>query len=293
MKLLWTIPIAWVALAQAPSDLFDKAPPDVDNSLRERVKGFYQCHIDGTYRKAEKFVHEESQETFYQMHKQKYDSCETLRINYSENFTKAVVTQVCKGNWNISGNDLKVSMPISTIWTRTEGGGEWFWRHSPPAQLPTPFGPMDHQAAAKTSGAAGGTGSSGGPPKVTGGISMPTDIKAAGEMLMKQVTADKSEVKLSSYEPSEDTIVVTNKSGGTVRAKYEFEGVVPGFKAEFDKSEIPPGHQATLKFTMNPKDRVAKPTLQTRILIEPLMQQFLVKVTFAIPPEIEKQIPKK
>lgn len=290
MKLLWTIPFALpltlvAALAQAPADLFEKAPPDVDQSLRERVTAFYQCHIDGAYRKAEKYVAEESQDYFYQIQKQRYDSCETLKIAYSDNFTKAIVTQVCKGNWNISGSDVKVQMPLSSTWARKDGG-EWFWKHVPPAQTPSPFGNFDYNGTAKTAPSAGET-------KKFGGLNIPTDMKAAGEMLLKQVTVDKMEIKLSSYEKSEDAIVVSNNSGGTVQLAFEYEAVVPGLKVELDKKELPAGGKANLKLTMTPKDRVAKPTLYTRLVVEPLLQQFPIRITFAIPPEIEKLIPKK
>lgn len=269
---------AFAALAQT-SDLFEKAPPDVDQSLRSRVKVFYQHHIDGTYRQAEKLVADESQDYFYQVQKQRYDSCEMIRIAYSENFSRAIVTMACKGKWNISGNDLNVSMPLSSSWKR-ENGGEWFWHHVQAQKMPTPFGEMDHTAVGRVK-------------KEPAGLQIPTDMKAAGEMLLKQVKIDKSAVKLSSYEKSEDTILITNNSGGTVTAKFEYEAVVPGFKGQIEKQEIGPGQTTSLKLTMLPKDRVAKPTIMGRIVIEPLLQQFEVTVTFGIPPEIEKLLPKK
>ncbi len=290
MKLLWTIAVVTVAgLAQAPADLFEKAPPDVDNSLRERVKAFYQCHIDGTYRKAEKYVAEESQDFFYQIQKQRYDSCELLKIVYADNFTKATVTQVCKGKWNINGDERSVSMPLSSGWVRKEGG-EWFWQHIPAQQVPTPFGQMDYSAASKEKGGAGPNASK---PASPTGLGIPTDMKSAAEMLMKQVVVDKTEVKLSSYEKSSDTITITNNTGGAVKLSFDYEAVVPGFKAELEQKEVPAGGKTTLKFTMVPKDRVAKPTLNTRILVEPLFQQFPVTIVFGIPPEVEKLIPKK
>ena len=49
---------------------------------------------------------------------------------------------------------------------------------------------------------------------------------------------------------------------------------------------------AVLKINCEPKDRSAKPTLTARITVEPTNQVFTVRVTFAIPPEVEKQIPK-
>lgn len=283
MKPLFLFSLAALgAFSQTPAaaDLFEKAPPDVDQALRGRVKEFYQHHIDGTYRKAEKMVAEESQDYFYQVQKQRYDSCEFVKISYKESFTRAVVTMACKGKWNINGNEMAVSMPLSSSWKR-DNGGDWFWHHIPPQTLPTPFGEMNHQAA-----------NLGKKPEGSGGLQIPADMKAAGELLLKQVTVSKQDITLKSYEKSEDEIVVTNGSGGAVKLTFEYEAVIAGFKAEFDKKEIGPGEKAILKISINPKDRVAKPSMIARIFVEPLMQQFQIKIQFAIPPELEKDLPK-
>jgi hypothetical protein len=283
MKPFFLLPLAaaMAAIAQTPpaADLFEKAPPDVDQALRARVKEFYQHHVDGTYRKAEKMVAEESQDYFYQIQKQRYDSCELIRIAYKESFTQSTVTMACKGKWNINGNEMSVSMPLSSSWKR-DSAGNWVWYHVQPQKMPTPFGEMDHRAAL------------GGKPEGPGGLQIPTDMKAAGELLMKQVKVSKQDITLSSYEKSEDEIVVTNGSGGLVKLDFQYEAIIPGFKAEFGKKELGPGEKTTLKLTMTPKDRVAKPSLIARILVEPLLQQFQVKIQFAIPPELEKELPK-
>lgn len=284
--------VFFAAFSLLGQDLFDKAPPDVDEALRQRVKEFYQCHVDGTFRKAEKYVAEESQEFFYQVQKQRYESCETLKIAYTAEFTKATVTQVCKGKWNIGGNDMNVSMPLSSQWVRNKDNGQWFWIHLQAQEVDSPWGRMKYDAALKSPDGTPGTGAQIGGP-VLGTMKIPTDIKAANEMLAKQVTVDKEKIQLSSFEKSSDKITVVNNSGGKVKVKFEYEAVVPGFTAKFDKEELNPGETAILSLHMNPKDRVAKPTIQGRLLVESLLQQFPVTITFAVPPEVEKMLPKK
>ena len=39
--------------AQPASDLLEKAPPHIDKLLRERVRFFYQAHVDGKFRLAD------------------------------------------------------------------------------------------------------------------------------------------------------------------------------------------------------------------------------------------------
>ena len=80
---------AVVAAQTKPTDVFEKAPPDVDNALRERVAKFFQAHIEGKFRQAEAVIAEDSKDFYYNMEKQRYLGFEIVRINYSENFTKA------------------------------------------------------------------------------------------------------------------------------------------------------------------------------------------------------------
>lgn len=284
--------LLFAAFSLSGQDLFDKAPPDVDEALRQRVKEFYQHHVDGTFRKAEKYVAEDSQEFFYQVQKQRYDSCELLKIAYKDDFTKATVTQTCKGKWNIGGNDMTVSMPLSSQWVRDKENGTWFWIHMQAQEVDSPWGRMKYDAALKSPDGTPGTGAQIGGPML-GTMKLPTDVKAANEMLAKQVTVDKEKIELSSFQKSSDRITVVNNSGGKVQVKFEYEAVVPGFIAKFDKEELAPGEKAILSLDMVPKDRVAKPTIQGRILIESLLQQFPVTITFAVPPEVEKLLPKK
>src|ERR1044071_4289257 len=83
--------------AQAPADLFQKAPPAVDQALRERIARFYQLHVDSKFRQAESLVAEDSKDFFYSANKPKYLGFEIKQIIYSDDFTKAravVITQM-------------------------------------------------------------------------------------------------------------------------------------------------------------------------------------------------------
>ena len=60
---------AVVAAQTKPTDIFEKAPPEVDNALRERVSKFFQAHVDGKFRLAEEVIAEDSKDFFYNMEK--------------------------------------------------------------------------------------------------------------------------------------------------------------------------------------------------------------------------------
>src|ERR1700682_756304 len=89
--------IAWaLASGQDNSDLFEKAPPPIDEALRARVTQFYQAFTSGKFREAYPLVAEDSQDAFFAASKDTLKSCEILRIRYSDNFTKADVVEACK-----------------------------------------------------------------------------------------------------------------------------------------------------------------------------------------------------
>src|SRR5688572_16111719 len=88
------------AFAESPTAVFDKAPPQVENALRERIAKFFEAHISGKFRLAEQVVHDDSQDIFYNSQKQKFISYEIVKIDYSENFTKATVVTAVEMDWH-------------------------------------------------------------------------------------------------------------------------------------------------------------------------------------------------
>src|SRR4051812_10671921 len=75
---------------------FNRPPKDVDEALRARILAFFQYHVTGEYRKAEALVAEDTQDYFYDHNKPKYLSVEILRVDYSDNFTKAKAVVLCE-----------------------------------------------------------------------------------------------------------------------------------------------------------------------------------------------------
>src|ERR1700732_4926641 len=98
MKLLSLCPFligGVLALGQDNSDLFDKAPPPIDEALRARVAQFYGAYTSGKFKDAYPLVAEDSQDAFFAASKDMLKSCEVLRIKYAEDFTKADVVEAC------------------------------------------------------------------------------------------------------------------------------------------------------------------------------------------------------
>lgn len=270
------------AYAQAPAEpaTAEPAPPEVDAALRARVNTFFQAHVDGKYRKADEVVAEDSKDFYFAATKPKYLSYEIVRINYSENFTRATAVVACKNDWFLHGEKRVVTLTIPSTWKLE--GGQWWWYIVPVREQLTPFGIMHKENPNAPAAAAAG-----------GAIpALPGDPKVLAERILSSVQADKSEVQLSSFEPSSAEVHVKNGMPGPVTLRVDVDGAFPGFSASVDKETLPAGETAVVTFTCKPNDRVAKPTLTARIYVEPVSRVLPIKLTFAIPPEVEKMLPK-
>ncbi len=257
--------------AQSPADLFEQAPPHLDSALRERVKKFYQAHVDGKFRLADQYVAEDSKDAFFEAEKIRYKSFELIRIAYSEKFTRAAVTVTCETEMLVGLQRVPVKVPLTTRWKLENG--EWFW-YLPPrgAVVTTPFGTM--KAGEET-------------PQ---GARLPTSLPDL-DTLMRQVKADRTEVRLSSYEAAAEEVRITNETGGSITL-YAVYNAFPGFMAHLNKTTLANGESAVLRLECKPIDKSPKPATEIRIDVEPLGGTIPIRVTFTVPPEAEAKLPK-
>ncbi len=257
----------------------DKAPPELDKALRARVSQFYQAHVDAKYRLADLVVSEDSKDLFFAAPKPKYDGFEIVRINYWPDFSKAEAVVATKGSWYIRGQKMPVTMPLTSNWKVVDG--QWFWYVVPVKEYATPFGPMHRDNADSPAAPA------------TAVAAIPGDPRVLAEQILSSVKVDLNEVMLSSYEPATAQVHVSNGMQGNITLRADIDGAFPGLSLEFDQTTIAAGKAATLTIKCDPKDKAAKPTLTARIYVDPTNQIIPVKLMFAIPPEIEKMIPKE
>lgn len=265
--------------AEAPEG--PKAPPEVEAALRERVNFFYQAHVDGKFRVADRVVAEDAKDAFFAAPKQRYISFEIIRLNFKDDFQKAEAVVKCLGNWAVKGQMMKVNMVMTSLW-RVENG-QWFWYTLPPGEMQTPFGTMFKDMDPNKAEAA----------RQSPVMAIPRDPQAAAAAILSAVKADKSELMLSSFEKSSGEVKIKNGLGGSIHLRAEIDGRFPGLTFQLDKTEVKGGEEATLKVAAEPKDRTPKPVLVARVYVEETNQVLEVKLLFAVPPEIEQQIPKE
>lgn len=255
--------------AQSPAELFEKAPPQLDNALRARVTKFYQSHVEGKFRVADQVVAEDSKDAFFAANKTRFKAFEITKITYSDQFTKARVLTTCDSEFLAGATLVPVKMPITTLWKLVDG--EWFWYVEPRSEvIETPFGKM---SAGK------------------GGSAAFANRMPSAATILGQVTVDRTEVKLSSYEPASAEVTVSNRMPGAISLSLSYNKF-PGFEARLDRKDVAGGESAKILIECKPADKAPKPTLTLELRVDPTGRTIPIRVVFAVPPEIEKKLPK-
>ena len=241
--------------AQAPADLFNRPPADVDRALRARITEFYQDHVDGKFRQADALVAEDTKDFYFASNKPKYLSFEIQRIDYSDGFTRAKATLLCEQYVMVPGfTDKPLKVPTPSTWKLVDG--QWYWYVDPEALRESPFGK-------RQPGPAGATGA---PP------SLPA-IPSAKDMtfIFSQVKADKPAVSLKRGAPEQVTL--TNGAQGLVT--LSLTGTLPGVDVKMDRMNLGAGEKAVV--TLQSGNNARPGVLSLRV--EQTNQVIPIKVT--------------
>ncbi len=226
--LLSMLAFAFAAVAfaqQDASDLFAKAPPDVDRALRARITEFFQDHVTAEYRKAEKLVAEDTQDYFYDHGKPRYVSFEIKTIKYNKDFTQADAMVMCKQSIMMPGfNGQVMDIPTPSSWKLENG--QWFWWVDPAKRNLTPFSEKPMQ---------------GGPFKEAGPMTMGT-IPTNQEELYAMVKADKTVVNLK--PGASENVLIGNGMPGPIMP--EVVQKPKGVDVTFAEKQIRPASQSAV-----------------------------------------------
>jgi len=269
MRKSWAVSVfvwALVALAfgQQPADLFSKAPPAIDEGLRDRISKYMQLQVDGKPRLAEQYVAEDSRDYYYEMQKPRYLSFEIGNITYSDEFTKAKAMITVEMVIHMLGFPNKpMKVPFMTWWKVVDG--QWYWYVEPQPVPVTPFGKMTPGPAQPDGGAPG----------------LPADPLKAVDIaaLQKQVQADKHVVKLKARESSSDQITISNQFAGTVSLQlqpFDFSGLA----AKLEQTELKAGEKTVLSFHFEPGSKAPPHSMLTGVKVQPINSFIAVRIVF-------------
>ncbi len=247
------------AQRQQPENIFEKPPEEVDKPLRERISKFYQAHVDGKFRVADEVVAEDSKDAFFAADKQRYKGFEIVKIEYSDDFTKAKAVVACKTEWSFQGHRTPVTAPFTSLWKLEKG--DWYWYTVTPDSTPTPFGNMK--------------GGPAGDPAVSGILSADPKILAQG--ILSQVKVDKRDVVFKADAPGTEVITVLP---GKVTLKLDYASV-PGLTVALDSTEVGAGEKTALRLTYEPVG--AAPTrapITIALTVSPTLVRIPISVRF-------------
>jgi hypothetical protein len=269
----------------AQENIFEKAPPEVDAALRERIAKFYQAHIDGKYRDAYVLVAEDSKDFFLSDTHSTYKSCEIVKITYTENFTKASAVDACKGEYRWHNSKMPVTMPLTSLWKLVDG--QWYWYFVPRTEFETPWGIS--RVTPETSGANSQM------PVI------PPDPAAAAQQILNQVKLDRSDLELFANQDSKGEVHLISRMPGRITLSADPISM-PGLKLKFSQRELDQGQTATIAFEYNPEDasvtcgdcaKKVHPPLTATIHVEPTKQTFPIRISFALAAEPPKPAAKE
>ncbi len=220
------------AFGQNQADTFDKAPPAIDDALRARVGKFYGAFIAGKFKEAYMLVADDSQDKFFELSKDEYKSFEIVKINYSDNFTKATVVSAIKSDWRWHGAVTLTTFPLTSNWEVIDG--EWYWHYVKPTMVANPFSPTGVVPVPADSG-------------TEKAPAVPKDFVGAARGILAKVSVDKESVLLHSPETSQDVVHVRNDMPGEISLKVD-QPRFPGLKITLGKPHLMAHEETTVLF---------------------------------------------
>jgi len=262
---LFLLPV--LAAAQTP-------PPEVDQALRERANQFLQYQVDGNFRKSFDLVAEDTKDWYFAATKSKLISFKIESLEYSDNFTKAIVKGVSKRNVSALGQTFTLDIPMKDSWKLEDG--KWMWyRNVVEGTMETPFGTIPSPKGDTPAGAE--------PSRPAG---LPTDtspkaVAAAGERLATATDAfsvSKTSIKFVEGVAASDEIVFHNGAPGLVRLLVNKVVEMPSVAVETLDTMVKPNQDVHVKVTYTPGESDIKRT-NVSVTVEPFGRRFMIPVT--------------
>ena len=276
---------AWGQSTPTPrgfGELFNQAPPHIDQALRERVQQFYKFHQDKKWRAADQLVHEDAKDIFFMGDKITFRDFKIVGVTYEENFTFArVVVDIDTDMFFPGFGQMKVNRPLSSTWKLDKD--QWWWHavpFDPSVGKNSPFNQMFKGSQA------GGAEPVDPKAAVLGTPQSMEDFKRVISELKNRVTVDKSEFVFPSNEPAQGEIIVSNRWDGPVHLSIDLPDF-PGLSLRIDQPVLAAGKTASVKILSRPETRGAKPSVVARLTVEEISKVVPIQITYLPPPNTE------
>jgi len=254
----------------ADEELSRKAPPEIDQALRERVNQFYAFFQTGEFRKAEAFLDEESKDLFYGARKTRILGYEIKDLSYSDDFREAKALVACSTIVPMLGS-RPLTMPVSSDWRFVDGS--WVMhleeRENPLEKASdTPFGAMSFkQPTAPVPGAGVG------PAPQANAPTLETLAK------MFRISTDTLRFPKTGDDPVTRTVLFKNQAKGALTLE-RYTRDIPGIEVNVSRVEVEPDQELEIEFTYDPTVKRYAGRLRVDFMVAPLNQPFEVYLDF-------------
>ncbi len=269
------VPAVW---AQASAEVRipeSDAPAEVNQALRERVKGFYENHTGAVKRRAIDYVAEDTQDFYFSARKTVYTKFELKKIEYtSKNFDRADVTVDTTFNMNLEGQTLETTSPSITTWKIEEG--KWYWTRD---QNDPSLSPMSIFSAA--AGAAAVKPQEGDPsakaPIDLKNLNLAEMISQQQRAIMQQSKLSRDKVEFVAGEAGEQQVTLQNGFTGDVMLQLEGNTGIAGLTVTVDNAMLHAKENGVIRFKYAPSESKAQAG-SARLVVQPFNQSFAVQV---------------
>ncbi len=247
--------------AQAPP----AAPPaEVDQALRAQATAFLKYQMEGNFRKAYELVAEDSQDYYLGVPKERSASPELQKVEYSDNFTRAVVHSASKQVMILEGRSFEVPSGRTDRWKLENG--QWKWYHDPSKdEVMTLVGPTP----------VGSAGSSATRPQLPKDLSPDAVAKAVKSIPPPSATINRSSVPFTVGKEATEEVVFHNNAPGAVRVEADLIADYAGFVVQPKSFLLQPQEEAIFKVTYHPSDKGAFHA-NLRLTIQPFETEYLI-----------------
>ncbi len=248
-----------LGLAQAPAP-----PAEVDQALRAQATAFLKYQMEGNFRKAYEMVAEDSQDYYLSAPKEKATSLELQKVEYSDNFTKAVVNSASKQVLIMEGHSIEIPSGRTDRWKLENG--QWKWYHDASKEVVTTLvGPIPATAP----------GSAATPPQLPKDLSPDAVEKAVKSIPPPSAGISRKSISFTVGKEATEEVVFHNNAPGAVRVEADLIADYPGFAVQPKGFLLKHQEETTFKVTYHPSDKgVFHATL--RLTIQPFETEFLI-----------------
>ena len=256
-----------------------QTPAEAEQELRARVTAFYQNFVDGSPRKAEVFVAEDTKDFYYNAQKLHFASFRIEKVTFTDGLKYAIVKVVGKTEKHMAGQTVVMDVPQDTHWKMEDG--RWVWTYHAEDHCLTPMcGANPPQP---------GDGQTGliAPPRNTSPEEMERSAKALlGAQQQEPMKLDKGSVSMKNDQPSSAEVTFNNTSLGYVTVALNGP-IVRGLTWKFDRTMVPGREKAVLTLRYDPADRTgpndawtAKGPIQFQVWVSPMNKMLPLMVQF-------------